>query len=349
MTTYADSGVNIELGDDASKVMYEAAKLTWENRKGMLGEVILPTDDFSGVRAINVGSLPEGTVMNMGFDGVGTKVEIAERMNKHNTVAFDLFAMVCDDAVVYGGEPVLIGSILDVNALDLDAVKQMAEGYIAAAKAARVAVVNGEIAELGSHVAGYGDFNYSWGASVVWFAHKDNLLTGKKIKAGDKIVSLREEGFRSNGLSLLRKIMKDNYGEEWHEAELNGKKIGELALQPSKIYCAAVMDMLAAADVHGVAHITGGGIPGKLGRVLNRAGLGAKLDNLFPPGELMQHTIEVGNVPRDEAYRTWNMGNGMMVIVQPGQEKEVIRIAGEHGIEAQVCGEVNAELDGIKI
>jgi len=345
MTTYADSGVNIELGDDASKVMYEAAKLTWENRAGMLGEVISPKDDFSGVRAIEVGSLPAGTVMNMGFDGVGTKVEIAQRVGRHDTVAFDLFAMVCDDAVVYGGEPVLIGSILDVNALDLGAVKQMAAGYIAAAKAARVAVVNGEIAELGSHVSGYGEFNYSWGASVVWFAHKDELLTGDKIAVGDKIVTLREKGFRSNGVSLLRKIMKDNYGEEWHDAEFGGQKIGELALQPSQIYCAAVMDMIKAGGVHGVSHITGGGIPGKLGRVMKRAGadgsgLGAKLTDLFEPGELMQHAIEIGGVERDEAFRTWNMGNGMMVIVAAGHEEEAIRIAGEHGIEAQVCGEV---------
>ncbi|MFH1299348.1 MAG: AIR synthase related protein, partial [Patescibacteria group bacterium] len=156
MTTYADAGVDIELGDDASRVMFEAAKATFLNRAGLVGEVIMPKDDFSGVRAIDVGALPEGTVMNMGFDGVGTKVEIAERMGRHDTMAYDLFAMVCDDAVVYGGEPVLIGSILDVNSLSLDAVKGLAKGYIEAAKAARVAVVNGEIAELGSRVSGFG-------------------------------------------------------------------------------------------------------------------------------------------------------------------------------------------------
>ncbi len=346
MTTYADSGVDIELGDDASKVMYEAAKATWANRKGMLGEVISPKDDFSGVRAVDVSELPAGTVMNMGFDGVGTKVEIAQRMDKHDTVAFDLFAMVCDDAVVCGGEPVLIGSILDVNRLSLDAVKQMAVGYIEAAKAARIAVVNGEIAELGSHVGGYGDFNYSWGASVTWFANKDRLFTGDEINVGDKVIALEEKGFRSNGLSLLRKILKDNYGEEWHEAELDGKKIGELALIPSTIYSAAVCDMFGGLEkeprckVHGVAHITGGGIPGKLGRVLKRAGLGANLTDLFEPCDLMKHAIEIGGVARDEAFRTWNMGNGMMVIVAPGHEEEAIAIAKEHGIEAKVCGEI---------
>ena len=340
MTTYADSGVDIELGDDASKVMYEAAKLTWENRKGLLGEVVTPKDDFSGVRVINVGDLPEGTVMNMGFDGVGTKVELAERLGRHDTVAFDLFAMVCDDAVVYGGEPVLVGSILDVNKLDLEVVKQLAVGYIAAAKAARVAVVNGEIAELGGRISGYGEHNYNWGASVIWFGDKEKLFTGDEIKVGDRIVTLHEKGFRSNGFSLLRKILLDEYGEDWHEAELNGKKIGELALEPSQIYCSAVCDMMKVCEVHGVSHMTGGGIPGKLGRVLNRAGLGARLTDLYEPCELMKHCAEIGGVARDEAYRTWNMGNGMMVIVAPGSEDEVVRIAGEHSLEAKVCGEV---------
>ncbi len=355
MTTYAEAGVNIELGDDASKVMYEAAKLTWENREGLLGEVFSPKEDFSGVRVVNVGGLPKGSVMNMGFDGVGTKVELAERLEKHDTAAFDLFAMVCDDAVVYGGEPVLVGSILDVNTLDGGEhfMKQLAAGYVAAADAGRVAVINGEIAELGGRISGYGDFNYNWGAAVIWFAQKDRLFTGDEIKAGDKIVSLREKGFRSNGFSLLRKIMEDHYGPEWHGEELNGKLIGELALEPSQIYCAAVCDMFGGFDreprceVHGVVHVTGGGIPGKLGRVLKRAGLGAKLENLFDPCELMVHAMGIGNVDSDEAYRTWNMGNGMMIIVAPGAEEEAIAVAKEHGIEAQVCGEV-VEGEGIE-
>src|SRR5205085_67005 len=148
-------------------------------------------------------------------------------------------AMVCDDAVVRGAEPVLIGSILDVRSLakdgvsHIDEIRQLATGYIGAAKAANVAIVNGEVAELGSRVGGYGDFNYNWGAGVVWFAKKDRMFTGKEVKEGDYLVGLAEQGFRSNGLSLVRKILKEKFGEEWH-TDFGGMVYGQLALQPSQ-------------------------------------------------------------------------------------------------------------------
>src|SRR3989338_10623320 len=241
-TTYADSGVNIYLGDDVSKILYNAAKQTWSNRKGRLGEVIVPFDDFTGVRAIDVSNLPSGTLMNIVFDGVVTKMELAERVRNHRTIAYDLFAMVCDDAVVRGAEPVLIGTILDVNSLGtldkpfIEEVRQLAEGYIQAAKEANVVIVNGEVAELGNRVRGYGNFNYNWGAAVVWFTNKSKLFTGREIKVGDSIVSFKENGFRSNGLSLVRKTFQKIYGDDWHKKELNGNSLGRLALFPSKIY-----------------------------------------------------------------------------------------------------------------
>ena len=356
--TYASSGVDIQLGDDASKVLYEAAKLTWENRKGRLGEVFAPFDDFTGLRVINVGGLPKKTVMCLGFDGVGTKMELGERIQKHDTVAFDLLAMVCDDAVVRGGEPVLVGSILDVRSLKdkdgkpyLDFVRQLGRGYVAAAKAARVAIINGEVAELGARVSGYGDFNYNWGAGCVWFARKDRMLTGKQIKPGQHIVALREHGFRSNGLSLVRKILKTVGNEEWHAGAL-GRYFAENVLAPSIIYSAAVVDMTGGvygtpqARVTGVSHITGGGIPGKLGRTLKLAGLGAVLDNLFEPPPIMQSVKAIGGVADEEAYKTWNMGNGMLIITTTPEK--VIGVAQQHGIEARIAGYVT-EMPEIEI
>ena len=355
--TYASSGVDVQLGDDASKVLYQAAKLTWENRKGCLGEIFTPFDDFTGLRVVNVGSLPQGTVMCLGFDGVGTKVEIAERLQKHDTVAYDLLAMVCDDAVVRGGEPVLVGSILDVKALSndgtayLDFVKQLARGYIGAAKAARVAIINGEVAELGVRVSGYGDFNYNWGAGCVWFANRDRLLTGKEILPGQYVVALRENGFRSNGLSLARKILQSKLGERWHECD-KGREYASGILMPSIIYSAAVTDMVGGvqgeprAVVTGIAHITGGGIPGKLGRVLKPSGFGAELDSLFDPPVIMQELKSLANIRDEEAYKTWNMGNGMLIITPEPQK--VIDCAKNHNREAKIAGRI-VEKVGITI
>lgn len=350
---YKKAGVNIELGDDASKILYEAAKLSFENRKDNIGEIVVPFDDFSGVRAIDVSKLPEGSFMCMGFDGVGTKVEIAQRMNNHTTIAFDLFAMVCDDAIVRGAEPVLIGSVLDVNSLgteddsNIEQLKQLAEGYIKAAKAANVAVVNGELAELGNAVGGHGKFNYNWCSTIVWFANKDKLFTGKEIKVRDSIVVLQEKGFRSNGFSLIRKVFEKKYGNDWHEVKFKGEKLGNLVLEPSTIYSKAIIHMHGGfktegcCKIHGVAHITGGGIPSKIGRMLKPSGLGAELNDLFEPCAAMLHCQEVGEIEDKEAYRTWNMGQGLAVIT-PEPEK-VIKEAEKFGIKAKIAGKVIEE------
>lgn len=352
MTSYKEAGVHNDLKEIASKVLYQAAKKTWENRKGKFGEIYSPDDDFSGLRGINVGGLPQGTIISLGFDGVGTGIELAERINKHDIVAYALFAMVCDDAVVRGAEPVLVGSILDVKSLKsneetyfMDQLNQLAKGYVNAARAARVAVINGEIAELGARVNGYGAFNYNWGAGVLWVANEKRTITGKKIKAGQAIVALREYGFRSNGLSLVRKILRDRFGEEYHVGE--GRRFVEEAFVPSTIYCAAVCDMFGGAfdepcaNVTGVVHVTGGGIPEKLSRVLRPSGLGATLDSLFNPPLVMKEILNLGNVPFDEAYKTWNMGNGMLIITS--EPDNVIACAKQHNLEAKIAGHIQSK------
>ncbi|MEM4267597.1 MAG: AIR synthase-related protein [Candidatus Woesearchaeota archaeon] len=347
---YKSSGVDIELGGYASKILYNAAKQTWSNRKGKLGEVVEFFEDFSGLRAVNVGGLPVDTYMNINLDGVGTKIEICERTSRHDTVAYDLFAMVCDDAIVRGAEPVIIGSILDVRSLGgqdnsfIDFVRQLAVGYINAAKEANVAIINGEVAEIGARVSGYGPFNYNWGAGVVSFAKKDRMLTGYKIREGNLLVGLGEQGFRSNGITLLRRVMESAYGKEWQEYIYDSKRIGDLALHPSRIYSSAVVDMFGGLDkepkapIHGIAHITGGGIPEKLGRTLKPSGLGAYINNPFEPCSLMKHCQEKGNISDFEAYKIWNMGQGMTIIT-PSPD-DVIKIAEEHGIESKVIGEI---------
>ena len=351
-TTYAEAGVHLDLGDAASRLLYNAARHTWEQRQGRFGEVIIPHDDFSGVRCIAVGALPPDTVLGIGFDGIGTKIEIAERLGRWHTLAFDLFAMVCDDAVVQGAEPVLVGTVLEVRTLGsaaaahLDIIAQLAEGYIAAAAAARVAVVNGELAECGSRINGYGPFNCTWSAGVVWFARRARLLSGTAVRPGDAIVGLQETGCRSNGYSLVRHILQRQHGEAWHTVPVGATTLGALALEPARIYAAAVVDMLGGVhgepqvELHGVVHVTGGGVPGKLGRLLRRVHLGAEITDPLPPGPLLAYLQEHGPVRDDEAYRVWNMGQGMLLLTP--QPEAAIAVAREHGIHAQVIGEITA-------
>jgi len=346
---YAKTGVNVDIEAEASRIMHQASKQSFENRKGKLGEVIAPFDDFAALKMVSVGNLPPDTYFSVGFDTAGTKVEIAERVGRYDTIAYDVFAMVCDDALLRGGEPVLVGTTLDVKSLGndeskLEIVKELAKGYVAAAKEANVAIINGEIAQMGSLLNGYGEFPFHWGAACVWFAKKDNLLTGNEIKAGDSIVMLKENGFRCNGWTLVRKIFEEAHGKEWHTVAHGGSTLGELALTPSIIYSRFVVGLHGGfetkgiAPLHGVAHITGGGIPEKLGRVLRVSKLGARLTDLYEPPEIMSYCQKLGGVSDQDAYRAWNMGQGMALITDTPER--VLAYAKEKGVEAKVAGVV---------
>ncbi len=330
--SYAQAGVDIKKGDAASKAFYEASRRTWKNR------VQSGFDDFSGVRYCTP---PSGVVMGENVDGIGTKSEVAERLQRFETLGFDLLAMVCDDAVVRGGEPFYVTNVLDVSKVEEKPMASLAAGLEAAAKEAGVAVVNGEIAELGAKVGGYGAFRLNWAASCTWFAKKERLILGNAVKAGDSVVTFKEEGFRSNGLSLARKIMEREHGDEWHESD---PKLVEQILRPSKIYSRFAVSLFGGiggtptAKVPAMAHITGGGIPGKLGRALKPSGLGACLEDLFEPCKAMKRLMEIGNVDVAEAYRAWNMGNGFMVITP--EPDAVLAQAKAFKLQAKVAGNV---------
>ena len=351
--SYAEAGVDVDIEAEASRILYEASKKTFENRKGRIGEIISPFDDFAALKMVSVEKLPEGSFMSMGFDTAGTKVEIAQRMGIHNTIAFDLFAMVCDDALIRGAEPILIGSNLDIKSLGSDhrfipIIHQLAEGYVEAAKAANVAVINGEIAQMGELIAGPAAFPYHWGAASVWVARKDRILTGSEIKEGDAIVLLRERGFRANGLSLVRKIFKEKHGDEWHNVQFGSSSLGMQVLTPSIIYSKFVIalhggfDSSGICEIHAVAHITGGGLPEKIGRVLRRTSLGARLDHLFDVPEITAYCQKMGGISDRDAYRAWNMGQGMAIIT-PEPEK-IISTAPIYNLEACIAGRVVHEL-----
>ncbi|MDD5168162.1 MAG: hypothetical protein PHN75_05050, partial [Syntrophales bacterium] len=248
--TYSNAGVDLVTGDLASRILYEASKKTWENRKGLYGEVNEEFQEFFSFRGSDFSGLPSGVIGGHNQDGIGTKIEVAERTNTHTTMAFDLLAMVCDDASVRGCEPVLVGSCLSFNKVDVGVVRQLSEGLVLAAKEACVAVSNGELAELGNRVAGYGQTNYNWEGTVFWLGRKDRLCQYSKIRRKLSIVAFRESGFRSNGLSLVRSVFQSTYGSEWHNTFFQDKTLGMGVLTPSKIYSRAITDITGGVTKH---------------------------------------------------------------------------------------------------
>jgi len=333
MTTYKNAGVDIHLGDACSKIMSSAADKTFANRKGSSAVIrILEKKGLHRIITVSAGGLK----LMLNSDGIGTKVEFAERTGKHDTMAYDLFAMLCDDAVRYGAEPVALSNVLDVNALDRETIRGLAKGMVKAAKDAGIAVVAGEIAELGVRVGGYGKNNYNWGGTVLSVVRKE--ISGLEIKAGSSVVGLEEKGFRSNGISLVRKIMKRAYGKDWHGQKKGGRTLGALALTPSRIYTRAALEMLE--DAQGIAHITGGGIPGKLGRLLATQKLGADITDPFPPCAMMLLCQKLGGVEDAEAYKVWNMGQGMLIMTC--RPEKIVSIAAKFKIRAKVIGKITA-------
>jgi phosphoribosylformylglycinamidine cyclo-ligase len=343
---YRKSGVDLELGDLCSKIFYEASKLTWKNRKNKIGQIVIPIDDFSGIRYIEINNLKD-SVVGINYDGIGTKIEIAERLNEHTSIAQDLFAMVCDDAAIRGAEPILLGSIIDFKKLDKKVVEKLAKGMVKAAQGANVAVINGEIAELGYRIGGYRkiDCNYNWGGAVLWIAKKNRIINIKDIKKNDLLIGVKENSFRSNGYSLIRKILEKEYGYEWQK-KVNRKFIKQI-LKPSIIYSNFICNLTGGYNnkrkvyIKGMAHITGGGIPGKLGRILKPLNRGAFINNPFNPPEIMIKLQSIGKVADFEAYKAWNMGTGLILI--SNEYSTIKNIAEEYGYKTKIIGHITDE------
>ncbi len=357
---YKAAGVDLELGDDLSQMLYEASKQTWVNRANRFGEPTSAVDAFRGLRDMSIEPFlsapsPEGIRLFQCDDGVGTKVEVAQRVGRHDTIAFDLLAMVVDDAAIKGYEPAAVSTTLDVRKLSegmKPEMQQLARGYVQAAKAAQIALVNGEVAELGGLVGGYGEgLVYNWSATLLAAGHTERLLDGTAVEPGDALVGFREKGFRSNGLSLVRRTLENRLGRHWHEwpESQTGEKWGDLVLEPSTIYAPVLTDAIGGYDltqptkveVHGAAHITGGGLPGKLGGVLRTAGVGAVIEEPFPVPHAMRAIRHMAGIDLNEAHHVWNMGVGM-VVATPDPE-QLVHVAEKHGVQAAQIGEVVAQ------
>src|SRR3989338_7252006 len=355
--SYSSVGVDVGIEREASKILYEASRKTWDNRKGKAGEIISLQDGFSGVRYMKGDGL-KGLVIGMCMDGTGRKPEEVERYGNYSDIMYDLFEMLAGDAVRYCAMPIWACIGLKVKTLGnksknyLDFVKNIGKGYVEAAEAEEMAIVTGEVAQMTTRLSGYGEFNFDLMGTGLWVAREDRLLDGTKLQPGDFLVGLAESGMRVNGMSLFYAAMQKAHGDEWHNFTLGNTTLGQLASKPSTVYTRALVDMFGGYDaepkarITGIAHITGGGAPEKVARMLESTNLGAVLDQPLDPPEIMLHAQETGDISDEEPYSTWNMGHGM--IIATPQPDSVMSVAERHNLKAGIIGKLRSQ-KGISI
>lgn len=332
------------LGDLDRKAVASASAAAWAERthafrEGRDGECD-PTLRAHYAQATRI----DGARIATTADGIGTKVELAERTRTYDTLAFDLVAMVTDDLAAAGATPLALTNVLDVDVIDPSTVDALMRGLYKAAEAAQVSVTGGEIAELGSRVGGFGDgMHFNWCATAIGHYPPGRMpMTGADLRAGDVVVALGSPGFRSNGFSLLRRVLGEAYGPNWHETPALGTTWGLLALTPSVIYAPLVTGLLDAnVRLTGAAHVTGGGIPNKLGRVLARSPFGANVTDPCDAPEAALLAQRIGDVSDADAYRAWNMGQGFMLVAPETELPAILEACTKHGHHAKVAGRID--------
>ena len=360
MTTYKDAGVDIEKGDRASAIAAQKSYSTFSSRIGRIGEPLSEVGGFGGF--LDMGDY----YLVQTDDGTGTKIDLACELQKFDTLGYDLLAMVADDIVCTGAEVISVTNTLDVPKLDTDMIEELMDGFAHACREQKIVIPAGEIAEVPGAV-----HSAVWSATALGIVAKDRVLKPETIVPGDLIISLREYGPRCNGYSLIRKILKGNWPpfvanfachgevlrskaeepriqtrENLHLRMTQFSSLQKELLRPSTIYHSAILKLIGRygeerrVDIKGIAHITGGGIPSKLGRVLKKSGYGADLTHLWDPPESLTEIMHAGNVTLEEAYRTWNMGNGMMLIIDSSSAHTALKKLTEQKMEARIAGVV---------
>jgi len=333
-------GVDQDLGDRCSAIAYGWAKSTF----GARGPDAAAYDGASA-HVVRI----HGNLLAISSDGVGTKVEIAERVGRYDTLGYDLLAMVVDDLAAIGAEPVAVSNILDVDRLEESTVDALMSGLARAAIESRVVISGGEIAQLGDRISGYGaGMHFNWAATGIGLLPGCDDATGggwrDRLSAGDRVIALASDGFRSNGFTLARQILESVHGGDWHNAATrSGRRWGEALLVPSRLYAHGVVALIERGIIrlHGAVHVTGGGVPGNLARLLTGTGLGADLEALWLPHDEMLELVELGGVDPRRAFDQWNMGNGMLLVLAEDDADRAVEQLERAGYQARLAGGID--------
>lgn len=336
MATYKQAGVDIEAGYG---VMEQAKVLARSTRTpGVVGDIGL----FGGCFKID-----KNKILVSGTDGVGTKLKIAFEMNKHDTVGIDLVAMNADDVVCCGAQPLFFLDYIGCHTVDPKILGEVLKGIAVGCKLAGCALIGGETAELSDM---YKENEYDLAGFAVGVVDKKKLITGKKVKKGDLIIGLASSGLHSNGYTLARNVFFRMAGLTCGSKIPELKQaVGEELLTPTKIYSKSILALIKKVDIKGIAHITGGGLPENVARIIP-INLSAEIDSLsWKPNDIFFALEKYGKIDRPEMYKAFNMGIGMVVVVSSKEAGKAIKTLEKCGEKAYVIGEIKKGKQGVVI
>ena len=329
--TYESAGVNLEAGYEVVRRIKQHVAST--ARKGSMGGI----GSFGGMFDLSSLGVKEPVLVS-GTDGVGTKLKIAFAMDKHDTVGIDAVAMCVNDVLAQGAEPLIFLDYVAVGHNEPAKVEAIVAGVAEGCRQAGCALVGGETAEMPGMYEG-GEYDIAGYTTGV--VEKSKLIDGSKVSVGDVLVGIASTGVHSNGFSLVRKIVSDNglaYTDEI--PELGGKRLGDVLLTPTRIYVKQVLDVIRNCDVHGISHITGGGFDENIPRVL-QGGHGLEIKEgsweILPIFRMLE---KWGGVPHREMFNIFNMGIGMVIVLDASEADKAISILASHGEKASVIGKV---------
>ena len=338
-TTYASSGVDSRHVRQAHEILARRLESTFQTRRGKVGWPLYPIGHYAGL--VDLGA---GRVLSLHTDSVGTKVMVAKMMGRYDTIGIDCVAMCANDLICTGAEPVSFLDYMAMSKLDRTVVREVAVGLVKGAKEAGMAIVGGETAIVPELLSDAGFDLTGFAAGV---CKKSELILGDRMMVGDCLVGVASSGIHSNGLTLARKVLLRQYGLKDTPRELE-RSVGEELLEPTRIYVKPVRELVEGSEIHGIAHITGGGAFLKLERVLREGRLGAELDGLPEPPGIFRLIRKAGRVSNREMYRTFNMGVGLIVACPVAVAWRAVRVFRKYRQDAMIVGRVERKR-GIRI
>ncbi|AOY78284.1 phosphoribosylformylglycinamidine cyclo-ligase [Clostridium formicaceticum] len=331
--TYKNAGVDVEEGQRAVQLMKNHVKSTFNQH------VLEDIGGFGGLFALDLKDIKEPILVS-GTDGVGTKLKLAFLLDKHDTIGQDCVAMCVNDILCQGAKPLFFLDYIATGRLKAEKVADIVKGIAEGCKMAGCALIGGETAEMPGF---YQDGEYDVAGFSVGMVDKSKVITGKDIQVGDVIIGIPSSGVHSNGFSLVRKVLLegDKFDLNAPMEEL-GNTLGETLITPTKIYVKAVSEVLKAVEVKGIAHITGGGFYENVPRILpEEVDAHIQLDSWSIP-EIFKMIQKIGNIQEEEMYKTFNMGIGMMLVVQAKDAESTLKVLQEVGESPYKIGEIRA-------